>query len=179
MRQSEGWYVYLLSFFVDYSWLLLFTVDVEGYCGTWSHSDTPYSVGLLWTSDRPVAETSDNIQHSQETEFHSAGGIRTRNPSNREAADPHLRPRGHRNRPLRYWRPETSLYREFLANNYKIIVMAWIFIAAKSETLFLNLCFWYLCTYTRRVYLWLHSYIVTHNFNLNYSIAVYILQTLT
>jgi hypothetical protein len=23
-----------------------------------SHSDTPHSVGLLWTSDRPVAETS-------------------------------------------------------------------------------------------------------------------------
>jgi len=23
-----------------------------------SHSDTPYSVGLFWVSDRPVAETS-------------------------------------------------------------------------------------------------------------------------
>jgi hypothetical protein len=23
-----------------------------------SHSDTPHSVGLLWTSDQPVAETS-------------------------------------------------------------------------------------------------------------------------
>jgi len=23
-----------------------------------SYSDTPHSVGLLWTSDRPVAETS-------------------------------------------------------------------------------------------------------------------------
>ena len=25
---------------------------------TRSHSDTPHSVGLLWTSDQPVAETS-------------------------------------------------------------------------------------------------------------------------
>jgi hypothetical protein len=32
-----------------------------------SHSDTPHSVGLLWTSDRPVAETStwQHIQLSQ------------------------------------------------------------------------------------------------------------------
>jgi len=25
---------------------------------TRSHSDTPHSVGMLWTSDQPVAETS-------------------------------------------------------------------------------------------------------------------------
>ena len=31
----------------------LVIVDVS-----WSHSDTPQSVGLLWTSDLPVAETS-------------------------------------------------------------------------------------------------------------------------
>ena len=29
----------------------------------WSYSDTPHSVGLLWTSDRPVAETS-TCQHT-------------------------------------------------------------------------------------------------------------------
>jgi hypothetical protein len=29
-----------------------------GYCCLCSYSDTPHSVGLLWTSDRPVAETS-------------------------------------------------------------------------------------------------------------------------
>ena len=37
-----------------------------------SHSDTPHSVGLLWTSDQPDAETSDNTQHSQETDIHVA-----------------------------------------------------------------------------------------------------------
>jgi len=36
-----------------------------------SHSVTPQSIGLLWTSDQLVAETSDNIQHSQETNIHA------------------------------------------------------------------------------------------------------------
>jgi len=29
-----------------------------------SHSDTPHSVGLLWTSDRPEAETSTCTTHN-------------------------------------------------------------------------------------------------------------------
>jgi hypothetical protein len=58
-----------------------------------SHSDTPHLVGLLWTSDRPVAEISpDNTHHSQETNIHAPGGIQTRNPSKRTAVDPRLRP---------------------------------------------------------------------------------------
>jgi hypothetical protein len=32
-----------------------------------SHSETPQSVGLLWTSDQPDAETSKKNQRSQET----------------------------------------------------------------------------------------------------------------
>jgi hypothetical protein len=43
-----------------------------------SLSDTPYSVGLLLTRD-----------------IHAPGWIRSRNPSKRAAADPHLRPCGH------------------------------------------------------------------------------------
>jgi hypothetical protein len=31
------------------------------------------SVGFLWTSDQPDAETSDNTQHSQQTSMHAAG----------------------------------------------------------------------------------------------------------
>jgi hypothetical protein len=38
-------------------------------------SDTPHSVGFLWTRDQLDAET-----HSQETDTHVSGGIRTRNP---------------------------------------------------------------------------------------------------
>ena len=58
-----------------------------------SHSDTPHSIGQLWTSDQPVAEISDNIQHSQGTDIHATGGIGTYNSSKRAAADPRLRPR--------------------------------------------------------------------------------------
>jgi len=50
------------------------------------------------TSDRPVVETStwQHTQHSQETEAYASGGIRTRNPSKRAAAEPRLKPRGQR-----------------------------------------------------------------------------------
>ena len=61
-----------------------------------SHSNTPQSVGLHWTSDQPVAETlPDNKQNPQETAIHATGGIGTRNRSKRSAADPRLRQRGH------------------------------------------------------------------------------------
>ena len=60
-----------------------------------SHSDTPHSVGL---SGRVVSPTEkplpDNTQHSQQTSM-PPGGIRTRKPSKREAADQRLRLRGH------------------------------------------------------------------------------------
>jgi hypothetical protein len=47
--------------------------------------------------DRPVAEASAcTTQHSQQTNIHALGGIRTRNPSKRAAADVRLRPGGHR-----------------------------------------------------------------------------------
>jgi hypothetical protein len=49
----------------------------------------PHAVGLLWTSDQPDAETSTwQHKHSQETDIHVPGGIRTRNPSKRMAVDP-------------------------------------------------------------------------------------------
>ena len=65
-----------------------------------SHSNTPRSVGLLWTSDRPDAETS-SWQHTTLTTHPCPGGIRTHNRSKRAAVDPRLRPRGHWDR--RYW----------------------------------------------------------------------------
>ena len=75
--------------------LRLLTVEVSR-----SQSDTPQSVGLLWTRDQPVAETS-TWQHKTftETDIHAVGGIRTRDSIQRAAADPRLRPRGQRNRP--------------------------------------------------------------------------------
>ena len=48
--------------------------------------DTPQSVGLLWTSDQPVAQTS-TTQHSRQTNIQAPGGIRTHNLSRQAAAD--------------------------------------------------------------------------------------------
>jgi len=61
----------------------------------WSHSNTPHSVGLLWTSDQHDAETSTWQHTTLTTDNHAPGGIRTHNPSKRGAADPRLRSRGH------------------------------------------------------------------------------------
>ena len=57
-----------------------------------THLDTLHSVGLLWTSDQPDSET---YLTTLTTGIHVPGGIRTRNPSKRTAANPRLRPRGH------------------------------------------------------------------------------------
>jgi len=48
-----------------------------------SHSETPHSVGRLWTNDQHDAEK--NIRHSQETDILAVGGIRTRNPQKQTA----------------------------------------------------------------------------------------------
>jgi hypothetical protein len=56
-----------------------------------SHTETPQSAGLLWTSDRLVEEVQpDNTQQSQQTDIHTLGGIRTRNPSKQAATCPRL-----------------------------------------------------------------------------------------
>jgi len=65
-----------------------------------SHSDTPHSLGLLWTSDQPDAEPlPDKAQHCREIYLHEPEGIQTHNPRKRAAANPRLRQRGHWDRP--------------------------------------------------------------------------------
>jgi hypothetical protein len=60
-----------------------------------SRSHAPQPVGLLWTSDQPVADTS-TLQHTTlTTDIHAPGWIRTHNPSKRTDAHPRLGPRGH------------------------------------------------------------------------------------
>jgi hypothetical protein len=79
-----------------------------------SHSDTPHSVRLLWTSDQSVAETftwPHTTLHLQEKGIHVPGGIRTHNPSNRAAADPRRRPRGHWDRLGNLVKGKQPLYR--------------------------------------------------------------------
>jgi len=66
-----------------------------------THNDAPQSVGLLWTSDQLVVETStwQNTKYSQQTNINATGWIRTHNLSRRAAADLQLRPRGYWDRP--------------------------------------------------------------------------------
>ena len=71
--------------------IFLFTTTHQPPSGPWSSHyqgfmvtlrHTPQSVELLWTSDQLVAETSTHTtQHSQQTDIHAPGGIRTRNSS--------------------------------------------------------------------------------------------------
>jgi len=53
-----------------------------------THNDAPQSVGLLWTSDQSVAETS-TWQHKTLTadKMHAPGGIRNHDLSRRAAVD--------------------------------------------------------------------------------------------
>jgi len=46
---------------------------------------------VICLSQRPLP---NNTQHSQHTDIYALGGIRTRNPSKQEAAEPRLTPRG-------------------------------------------------------------------------------------
>jgi hypothetical protein len=82
---------------------LFLTVDVFlNHSGFLDHIQLTHAVGLLWTSDQPVAEASTYTgQHNietQETNMHALSGIRARDPSNQAAADLRLWPRGYRGR---------------------------------------------------------------------------------
>jgi len=59
---------------------------------TATHHNRYDSSGLgIGPSQRPLPDTT---QHSQETDINAPGGIRTRNPGKRAAADPRIKPRG-------------------------------------------------------------------------------------
>ena len=61
-----------------------------------THNYAPESLGLLWTSDQSVAETSTWQHPTLTTDKHPCpGGIRTHNISRRAAEDLRLRSRGH------------------------------------------------------------------------------------
>ena len=60
-----------------------------------THNAISQSVGLPWTSDQLVAETSTWQHTTLTTDIHAPGGIRTHDLSRRAAVDLRLRPRGH------------------------------------------------------------------------------------
>ena len=55
-----------------------------------------FTITLRHTTLGRMSDRPDNTQHSQEPDIHAPGGIRTLNPSKREAADTRIRSRGHR-----------------------------------------------------------------------------------
>jgi hypothetical protein len=59
-----------------------------------THNDAPQSVGLLWTSDQLIAETSTWQHTTLTTDIHAPGRIWTHNLRKQGATDPHLRPHG-------------------------------------------------------------------------------------
>jgi hypothetical protein len=74
--------------FVEVSWSHTFETHLSRYD----------SSGRVTSSSQRTLP--DNTQHSQETDIHAPGGIRTHDPSKRAAADPLLRPDGHWDRPI-------------------------------------------------------------------------------
>jgi len=88
-----------------------------------SHSDTPHSVGLLWTSDQAEAETSTS-QHTileKKTDVHVPDEIRIGNCSKRAAKDPRLPRRGHRNRQSVFCGKSNSVHTTLIRNTATLI----------------------------------------------------------
>jgi hypothetical protein len=115
---------FFLSFFLSFSvWssVYLLTAGTEGdvarHHNQTHHTRYDSSGRMIDLSQRPLP---DDTQHSQGKDIHAPYGIRTRNPSKRAVADPHLRPRGHWDRRSYYirdndpciWvdRPRVTLY---------------------------------------------------------------------
>jgi hypothetical protein len=63
--------------------------------GSRSHSDKPHSDSSGRAIRPSQRRLTDNTHHTRETDIHSPCRIRTRNPCERMAADPRLRPCGH------------------------------------------------------------------------------------
>ena len=70
----------------------LLILEVSRSHTTTHHSRQDSSGRVISPSERPLP---DNTQHSQQTNIHAPGGIRTYNLSRRAAADLRLRPHGH------------------------------------------------------------------------------------
>jgi len=121
-------------------------------CGPWlpnswsfqiTQNNALQSVGLLWTSDHLVAESSTWRHTTPTTNIHTPAGIQTHDLNRRAAADLRLRPRGHWDQHL-FWlgmqnhRPEIK---NFYSNNLSYPFLSswniWLlfFISIKNYTL--------------------------------------------
>jgi hypothetical protein len=79
-----------LFLFLTLTSFYVITVGIERYCCIWWHSRThTNAVRFLWMRDGLVPDSSTRTinKQTQETNIHAASGIRSRNPSKREASD--------------------------------------------------------------------------------------------
>jgi hypothetical protein len=115
----------LISFYLR----LFLTKVFLNHSGFLDHTQLTHTVGLLWTSDQPVASTYTG-QHKRQN-IHALSGIRIRDPSNRAAADLCLRPRGHRGRlyidiPLHNFNVETWII--FISTHFcEIFIVIYVY----------------------------------------------------
>ena len=88
----------------------LLILEVSRSHTTTHHSWWDSSGRVISSSQRPLP---DNTQHSQQTNIHDPGGIRTHDLSRRAAADLHLRPHG-------YWdrQPILKYHLHLFSNNF-------------------------------------------------------------
>jgi len=90
------------------------------------------------TVDRtqPDGDTSigQKIHHSQQTDFHVHGGIRTRNPKMQAAEEPRLWPRGHRD-----WLSVTSVHLFIVQHGISVSALSHMLLKhCCSTSMFLN-----------------------------------------
>jgi hypothetical protein len=101
------------------------------------HSDTPHSVGLLWTSDRPEEQTSTWRNTTLTGDRHpSPGGIRTHNSNKRETTNPHLRPSGRCDQ--KTFPIKRIKYKPFITSNKPQIPYLRLILKWKRATAFFN-----------------------------------------
>jgi hypothetical protein len=87
-------------------------------------------------SDRLVAEATTSKRTTNTwDEFPCHDGIRTRYPSNRTAADPRLRPHGHRDRPEGHYNVQDQLPAVHILSLLNPMLLAVYFFMVKVNTL--------------------------------------------
>jgi hypothetical protein len=81
------WIYFCLAFFFYHGATALVGQGLLITEDSWSYSDTPHSVGLVWTSAQPDPQTSTWHHTTLKTDFHAPDGIRNHNLSKQAAAD--------------------------------------------------------------------------------------------
>ena len=115
---------FFLSFFLNLTSVYLIIIGVEGYFCTWLHSiiyiyththgRTPLDE---WSARRRDLCLPTHNTHKRQTSM-TPGGIRTRSPSKRAAADPRVRLRGHWDRPATCFDPNKDHHQAFAEKLY-------------------------------------------------------------